>query len=619
MENTGGLSDMALCAVCCEEIKIPKILNCGHSFCLEPCLKELMKMQTFACPICKREIQQPTSGLADDFPTNYGLQSFVQCGAVPKRSLTIPLLSNEKRTEEKDSGRCSLHDNTITHFCDTCLEALCHGCVESSHDGSHDIVKHSEALQRGINDLQPILEEVSKLGAQLKDLSKAAQEAKGRYEAQANEIKQSIGEAKTMVHDLLEKKAKDLCKKVDVGKLVTLEKVKEIELKTTDLSLFSDYVKGISESLMADFTKEDLRRKGVIRGLVAKKEKLRHDIKKLQNETFRDKIGVSFISRKPTDIDFGNVDKGHVIADEKVVAHKQVSRVNAIELQEFTDPQWGYSSYVGHVWISLDMCIVIKKACSDDNNLTFEILNNTKRWFLPSVSTNKSFRLMSHVLGADGRSILINDPKTVHKVTFDIEHSKTNVQNKFLHNRLLHKIQAISWDENKIGCYVLLHDGITIKRFDFSKATHSEEEWEIKLRDAIKCSGLMHFHVSESGSMAIIDGESVKYFQTIQSHVTRTIKGPTTQRGWRPAFVTSRKVPQQWVVGWENNSNGFHRDTAIYQYSRDFELEHSVLSYQKTRDSIHTFSFVDEHHVALDIRCSNTNSFKISIFYLHQR
>ncbi|PIK42602.1 hypothetical protein BSL78_20555 [Apostichopus japonicus] len=355
MENTGGIADLALCAVCCEDLRIPKILNCGHSFCLEPCLKELMKMQTFACPICKREIPLPTSGLAEDFPTNFGLQSFVQCGAVPKRSLQIPPLSNVKRTEEKDSGRCSLHDNTITHFCDTCLEALCHGCVERFHDSSHDIVKHSEALQRGINDLQPILEEINKLGAQLKDLSKAAQEAKGRYEAEANEIKNTIGEAKAMVHDLVEKKSKDLCNEVDVEKLVTLEKVKEIELKTADLSLFSDYVKGISESLMADFTKEDLRRKGVIRGLVAKKEKLRHDIKKLQNETFCDKIGVSFISRKPSEIDFGNVDKGQVNADEKGVAHKQVSKINAIKLQAFT---YSRKSYIGHVWISLDMCII---------------------------------------------------------------------------------------------------------------------------------------------------------------------------------------------------------------------------------------------------------------------
>ncbi|PIK42601.1 hypothetical protein BSL78_20554 [Apostichopus japonicus] len=290
MESTDGLSDIALCAVCCEEIKIPKILNCGHSFCLEPCLKELMKMHTFCCPICKREFPLPTSGLADDFPTNFALQSLVLCGAVPKRSSHIPPVSNERSTEEIHSARCSLHDNIVTHFCDTCLEALCHGCVESSHDGSHEIVKHSDALQRGINALQPILEEVSKLGAQLKDLSIAAQETKGRYEAEANEIKKTIIETEAMVHDIVAKKSKDLCNEVDVEKLLTLKKVKEIELKTADLSLFSDYVKGISESLKADFTKEDLRRKGVISGLVVKNEKLRQDIIALQNETFREKL-----------------------------------------------------------------------------------------------------------------------------------------------------------------------------------------------------------------------------------------------------------------------------------------------------------------------------------------
>ncbi|PIK62402.1 hypothetical protein BSL78_00721 [Apostichopus japonicus] len=224
MENTSGLSDLALCAVCCEDIKIPKMLNCGHILCLEPCLKELMKMQTFVCPICKREIPLPTSGLADDFPTNFALQSLVQCGAISKRISHIPPVSNERRTVENRSARCSLHENIVTHFCETCLEALCHGCVESSHDGNHDIVKHSEALQKGINDLQPILEEVCKLGVQLKDLSKAVQEAKGRYEAEANEIKNTIGEAKAMVYDLVEKKSADLCTEVDVEKLLTLRK-----------------------------------------------------------------------------------------------------------------------------------------------------------------------------------------------------------------------------------------------------------------------------------------------------------------------------------------------------------------------------------------------------------
>ncbi|PIK38040.1 putative E3 ubiquitin-protein ligase TRIM39-like [Apostichopus japonicus] len=616
MASISRISDMTICAVCCEEIIIHTKLNCGHSFCPKHCVEDLRTMQTFVCPICKRESSRATAGLANDFRTKFRLQSSVQCGAVPKL-LSPP--SNERRTKEKDSARCSLHDNIVTHFCETCHEALCRGCVKSSHDGSHDIVKHSEALQRGINDLQPILEEVSKLGAQLKDLSKATQAAKRRYEAEANEIKKTIIENETKAHHLVAKKSKDLCNEVDVEKLLTLKKVKEIEMKTADLSLFSDYVNGISESLKADFTKEDLTRKGVISGLVAKKEKLRHSIKALQSETLRDKIGVSFISRKPSEIDFGNVDKVHVNADEKGVADNQVRTIKAIKLEEFADPEWTSDRYIGHVWISVDECIILYKNLNSNRRLRLKSLTDNRIWFLDSVITKESVTLVSPVLGSDGRSILINDSKTVHKITFNIDLNDIKVQEKILQNRLLHTIQAISWDENRRGCYVLLQDGITIKKFDFSTARHSEEPWEVKLRDGIKCSGPMHFHISESGSMAIIDRKSVKFFQKIQSHVTQTIKGPTTQVQWKPFFVTSRKVPQKWVVGWEAYMNGINRNLAIYQYSRELKLEQLVLRYENTYDDINTFSFVDEHHVALDMQGDNKGSFKLFIFYLHQR
>ena len=51
------------CVICLEEIKQPKMLQCPHSFCLDPCLKNLAKERNsefltkyaLECPICRKE------------------------------------------------------------------------------------------------------------------------------------------------------------------------------------------------------------------------------------------------------------------------------------------------------------------------------------------------------------------------------------------------------------------------------------------------------------------------------------------------------------------------------------------------------------------------------------
>ena len=50
------------CVICLEEIKQPKMLQCPHSFCFDPCLKNLAKWRTvmgfykytLECPVCRK-------------------------------------------------------------------------------------------------------------------------------------------------------------------------------------------------------------------------------------------------------------------------------------------------------------------------------------------------------------------------------------------------------------------------------------------------------------------------------------------------------------------------------------------------------------------------------------
>ncbi|RXG59774.1 E3 ubiquitin-protein ligase KEG, partial [Armadillidium vulgare] len=64
------------CEVCSSEYDvsnvIPKVLQCGHSFCL-PCLTKIIQ-DTSICPKCRQSI----SGNADSFPTNYSVLGIVE-------------------------------------------------------------------------------------------------------------------------------------------------------------------------------------------------------------------------------------------------------------------------------------------------------------------------------------------------------------------------------------------------------------------------------------------------------------------------------------------------------------------------------------------------------------
>ena len=43
------------CSVCLEEFKQPKMLKCQHSFCFDPCLKNMSKNTVLQCAICRQK------------------------------------------------------------------------------------------------------------------------------------------------------------------------------------------------------------------------------------------------------------------------------------------------------------------------------------------------------------------------------------------------------------------------------------------------------------------------------------------------------------------------------------------------------------------------------------
>jgi len=113
------------CAVCLDVMDDPRVLPCGHSFCLK-CLKQTAPTTT-TCPLCLTEHQ----GRVSDFPKNYGLSSAID--VVRKSSLlnltpTTPLCDCSQKAEQ---------------YCEDCNVFLCAQCVPTEHPPIRVLATHA--------------------------------------------------------------------------------------------------------------------------------------------------------------------------------------------------------------------------------------------------------------------------------------------------------------------------------------------------------------------------------------------------------------------------------------------------------------------------------------------
>ena len=66
-----SLAGIATCPICLDILKIPKLLPCAHTFCLD-CLEEIEPNdnQSIACPLCRQEHSIPNGNFCE-FPNNF--------------------------------------------------------------------------------------------------------------------------------------------------------------------------------------------------------------------------------------------------------------------------------------------------------------------------------------------------------------------------------------------------------------------------------------------------------------------------------------------------------------------------------------------------------------------
>ncbi|XP_033627535.1 E3 ubiquitin-protein ligase TRIM71-like [Asterias rubens] len=115
------------CAVCSDNFKNPKVLDCLHTFCLK-CLREMRtrqdpKNKKLICPICRKETNLEKIEV-DDLPHNFTLDALVDELYVHQK-----LLGNEPSRVTCQS--CEEEDRTAVSRCMDCDHFLCQDCKQA--------------------------------------------------------------------------------------------------------------------------------------------------------------------------------------------------------------------------------------------------------------------------------------------------------------------------------------------------------------------------------------------------------------------------------------------------------------------------------------------------------
>ena len=143
----GDLSAMLECSICVEDYKQPKLLHCGHTFCLS-CIERQIKTSGqnthVSCAICRKVTPVPdgkTCNLQTDF-------RIAQLQEVVSKAPPVETNNNtEENTVASQLEECPLHAEKYTHFCTECKRIICPVLRRTSCDG-HNLQPLQDTLPK---------------------------------------------------------------------------------------------------------------------------------------------------------------------------------------------------------------------------------------------------------------------------------------------------------------------------------------------------------------------------------------------------------------------------------------------------------------------------------------
>ncbi|XP_037950569.1 RING finger protein nhl-1 isoform X4 [Teleopsis dalmanni] len=146
------------CCVCLDRYRIPKLLPCQHSFCMEPCMEGLVDYvrRQVKCPECRAEHRIPYNGV-QAFPTNVTLQRFLELHIEITGELPDP-------TSGQIMERCGVcSEKAYLSHCAHCEKKICEDCKSAHMDIlRREITRFNSQIRRSLHRLQDSLAVIEK-------------------------------------------------------------------------------------------------------------------------------------------------------------------------------------------------------------------------------------------------------------------------------------------------------------------------------------------------------------------------------------------------------------------------------------------------------------------------
>ncbi|XP_071805014.1 tripartite motif-containing protein 2-like [Asterias amurensis] len=127
------------CVICMGKLVVPKLLTCGHTFCLG-CLDEILddNEPRIVCPLCRDVTIVPSEGV-DGLTTNFALQSLLESLNLNADEVDEPEDEENESTpksgevEDGELTMCELHKEKMKFYCSTCELLICRDCTVVDH------------------------------------------------------------------------------------------------------------------------------------------------------------------------------------------------------------------------------------------------------------------------------------------------------------------------------------------------------------------------------------------------------------------------------------------------------------------------------------------------------
>ena len=296
------LDEQLTCAICLDDYKDPKLLNCFHVFCtkcLHPLVCQGAQGQTVQCPNCRQPTSLPQNGVpglqgafhihhlfdirsalkkvteskesqcdkcgqekATNFCRNCGQFICQACTKIHQtwkelsshEVITIQQLTSDATKlvpSKKQAMPCSKHPaKELDLYCEKCEEMICRDCIVRVHrDHQYDLVgdafpKHKSAITAALEPVEPQLARVNKA---LQGLNVRCGQIVEQQKAIEADIERSIRQA----HEILEARKQEL-----IGQLEqeTRQKLKSLAAQQDQFELVGTQLKSCQ-----DFVQESLR------------------------------------------------------------------------------------------------------------------------------------------------------------------------------------------------------------------------------------------------------------------------------------------------------------------------------------------------------------------------